>query len=836
MSLNKGSDFWIRRLPKHKPLILLAVPLALSAYTHLWNPAGFPFWHIDEGVYVERALRSLDLDILYSKHDHPFLGWTVLAGFLHVAGYPGLLATSADPSSLGMLYGIPRVLMGMLAVLDTFLIYKIAEKRFGRRAAPVAATLFAVMPVSLTLRMVLLDSILLPFVLASVLLAMHAHGAGQKGGPPGPDPGSRGGETGAAGSLHGGAVRPVPGAPNPVLDRARLLMVLSGACMGCAILVKIPSVAMIPLVLALAYSANRSPRQALLWLAPVILIPLVWPASAALAGEFDLWTDGVLWQADRNIQHRLDMLQQYLPVDLAQGQDSDVLIRPLILLMAMGGLFLRDPVLMALGTAGLAFAVATRNRFLILWAAPVLLFFGSIGHVAYFHLGMLWVAMCVAAAALISYGIGRMHAGGGRSARDLALLAAVAAIAALGLSTSGVFVHWDVTSPYLDALSLVLQNRADIDAVAIMWHENLRFLHVRDLDHSAAFSPRWSDFAPAMTDRIILLASPSGIDYHLRLLGADHGGNAATAAELRTADRRQIFVDMHDGGSTLATFRGALMPDSPAFPNNLFMYAGDNRMNVIEYALERTLLQTYSPGGRSLDLDSSASIALADTLDLCFGTDPFSITFWIKKPSPGGSDTPIMSKPGTAHEPGISVAMPGYMDGRISVQVGHVASNHIRTDSFYSVADGHWHHVVLTYDGSGGLEGLNLYVDGRNNNIRWAETRLTGSAANDRPLTIGAGNTGAGTAQGALLDDVMIYSEKLPEEYVSEVHECHAERAVVLAAAGGARSGSVPAGGRACAGGGYGDALLAHLEFEGDLSDSSGNGNGGTARGDVRYG
>jgi len=359
----------------------------------------------------------LDRELLYGLYDHPFLGQTVLAGFLHVTGHPDSFVTSADPSSLGMFHGIPRVLMGLIAVLDTFLVYRIAERRFGRRAALIAAVLFAVMPISLTLRMVLLDSILLPFVLASVLLAMHARGADPKGDPDWPDPGGREvGEGGGAGSLHaghpGGAVWSVPGAPNHVLDRARLLIVMSGACMGCAILVKIPSVAMIPLVLALAYSANRSPRQALLWLAPVILIAAVWPASAMLAGELDLWAEGVLWQTDRNIQVRLDSLQQYLPVDLVQGQDPDVLTHPVILLVTVLQLFILDPVLMSVGVAGLAFAAIARNRFLLMWAAPVLLFFGSIGWVYYFHLGMLWTAMCIAAAALVGAGIGRVSGGG----------------------------------------------------------------------------------------------------------------------------------------------------------------------------------------------------------------------------------------------------------------------------------------------------------------------------------------------------------------------------------------------------------------------------------------
>jgi len=59
------------------------------------------------------------------------------------------------------------------------------------------------------------------------------------------------------------------------------------------------------------------------------------------------------------------------------------------------------------------------------------------------------------------------------------------------------------------------------------------------------------------------------------------------------------------------------------------------------------------------------------------------------------------------------------------------------------------------------------------------------------------------------------------------MHECHRERAIVLAAE------EIPPE-RAPACDGHGGGLLSHLEFEGGLSDS-GNGNGGTARGDVRY-
>jgi len=325
-------SYLLDKMPSKHRYLLLAVPLALSAYTHLWNPAGFPFWHGDEMIYIGRAVGVLDHELLYGLYDHPFLGQVVLAGFMHVIGYPDLFLTSTDPSAVGMFHAIPRVLMGLLAVLDTFLVYKIAERRFGRRAAVIAATLFAVMPISLTLRMVLLDSILLPFVLASILLAMHARGAA--------------------------------GTASPVRYRTWLPVVLSGVCMGCAVLVKIPSVAMIPLVLALVYSANRSPRQALLWLAPVALIAAVWPATAVLAGEPGLWADGILWQSDRGDPPHLNAALQNVPVSLVHGQDSDVLIHPVILLSAVLDLFKIDPVMITLGAAGLAFAAVTRNRFL----------------------------------------------------------------------------------------------------------------------------------------------------------------------------------------------------------------------------------------------------------------------------------------------------------------------------------------------------------------------------------------------------------------------------------------------------------------------------------------
>ena len=63
--------------------------------------------------------------------------------------------------------------MGLLAVIDTFLIYKIAERRYNRNVAFIAAILFAVMPYTWLIRRVLLEPIQLPFLLTSILFALY---------------------------------------------------------------------------------------------------------------------------------------------------------------------------------------------------------------------------------------------------------------------------------------------------------------------------------------------------------------------------------------------------------------------------------------------------------------------------------------------------------------------------------------------------------------------------------------------------------------------------------------------------------------------------------------
>lgn len=321
----------------NRPVVLLAIILTLSSFTHLWNAAGFPDIFFDEGVYMRRTMHVLNgLGPQESWfHDHPFFGQIFMASALAIVGYPNSLHPTPDVNSIATLYLIPRIVMGLLAVLDTFLVYKIAEKRYNRNIAVVSSLLFAVMPITWILRRILLDSILLPFLLSSILLALYSRDAKNK----------------------------------------KTLVLLSGVLLGMAIFTKIPAFTMIPLVAWLIYSHNNKNLKILaLWLLPVFLIPLLWPLQSITVDQFDLWVKDVLWQTQRH--------SNGLPA-------------------ISGIFLLIDPALFVLGFGGLVFSGIRKNAFILLWFLPFIIFFLLIGYMQYFYWIPVLPVLCIAAAILI---------------------------------------------------------------------------------------------------------------------------------------------------------------------------------------------------------------------------------------------------------------------------------------------------------------------------------------------------------------------------------------------------------------------------------------------------
>ncbi|MBI3622615.1 glycosyltransferase family 39 protein [Candidatus Pacearchaeota archaeon] len=272
----KISNLLFRKISRVS-IIFLLIPLVLSAFTHLWNPVGFPDIFYDEGVYMYRAMNVLAGlgPQTNTFHDHPFFGQFFLAGALSLTGYPDSLHPKPDVHSMEMLYLVPRVLMGLLAVVDTFLIFKISERQYSTKVAFLAAILFAVMPVTWLMRRILLDSILLPFLLSSILFAIYAKNS----------------------------------------QHSKLFTVISGILLGIAIFTKETAFIMIPLVVILLYQNTKNRKILVLWFIPVILIPLLWPTQSIADNQFHKFVIDIFSQVHKQNHNFVNIVGNFAGYD-----------------------------------------------------------------------------------------------------------------------------------------------------------------------------------------------------------------------------------------------------------------------------------------------------------------------------------------------------------------------------------------------------------------------------------------------------------------------------------------------------------------------------------------
>jgi dolichyl-phosphate-mannose-protein mannosyltransferase len=396
---------------KFRSILFLSIPLILSAFTHLWNPLGFPSVHIDEAHYMRRAMLVLDgsgpqesANSGYPRtYDHPYFGQLFLAGLLGAVGYPNSLHPTPDVQSIEMLHLVPRVIMGILAVVDTFLIYKISERRYNKNVALIASVLFAVMPMTWILRRIYLDTLLMPLLLSSILFAIYIRGPKNNN---------------------------VQQWPRININK-NLLVLLSGIFLGLAIYTKIPAFTMIPVVGYLVVSNSNSNRKKTLalWLIPVILIPLLWPAYAFSIGHGDLWLDWVLWQTGRH--------------------------KPLVI--SLTNFFEMDPVIMIIGIIGLLYSVFRKDLFVFLWIIPFLIFSYFIGWVQYFHLIPIFPAFCIGGALLIESFSTKIK---NKKVSILMPVMLACGIAIFGFTATSLLITKDVNSGQFAIYSSIARNLA----------------------------------------------------------------------------------------------------------------------------------------------------------------------------------------------------------------------------------------------------------------------------------------------------------------------------------------------------------------------------------------
>ena len=250
--------------------------------------------------------------------------------------------------------------MGVLAVVDTFLLYKITECRYNRNIAIIASVLFAVMPISWLLRRIYLDNLLLPFLLASILFAVYMKKSEQT-------------NKNINVNKNRKLLTPIP-----------ILPLISGIFLGLAIFTKIPAFTMIPIVAFVVYrSSNKSLKSLIIWSIPVILIPLIWPAYALSVGDFDEWSDGWTLASKRKVSRLV-------------GASTSIF-------ESLNSIFNMDPLLVILGITGVVFSAIKKDYFILLMVIPYVIFVALIGWMSYFHWILLIPAFCIAASILIEY-------------------------------------------------------------------------------------------------------------------------------------------------------------------------------------------------------------------------------------------------------------------------------------------------------------------------------------------------------------------------------------------------------------------------------------------------
>jgi hypothetical protein len=419
-----------------------------------------------------------------------------------LAGYPHILNPSpGEIQSVVMLWAFPRILMGLLAVMDTFLIYKISSGYYNRNVALVASILFAVMPINLLIRRVLLEPIQLPFLLSAILFAVYFRNS---------KPIMRG-CTGSGEKESRKKIKNI------------MLISFSGIFLGLAIFTKIPALTLIPLVGFLIYTnSNRNERgikALVLWLIPVILIPVIWPIYNLFTGHFNQWWAGVIQQTHRGVN------------TFISGFVYDFKIDSVFVIMAI---------------AGLIFAAIKRDFFLLLWYVPFLIFLYILGFVSYWHFIPLLPPSCIAAARLIESLSNKIRNNNNKSRvrQILSSYVIISGIASFGLVTSGMLIAGSNNSSFLGAAAFATQylhNNNGNGAIAVM--SNPFYLWIPEyVFHLNAWYSSYYDRLPSTDGNILLIVDASFKDV-LKL----H----------ETTEQVEKNFDLYTSNDRVAMFQGA---------------------------------------------------------------------------------------------------------------------------------------------------------------------------------------------------------------------------------------------------------------------------------------
>ena len=172
----------------------------------------------------------------------------------------------------------------------------------------------------------------------------------------------------------------------------------------------------------------------------------------------------------------------------------------------------------------------------------------------------------------------------------------------------------------------------------------------------------------------------------------------------------------------------------------------------------------------SLNFDGTDDyVSVGNPSELSFErTNPFTLGAWIKTNSTTGRPIGKLDSSTNGYR-GYSLFI---RNGKPVLQIISTwTSNAIDVEGNTTVADGAWHHIVATYDGSSSANGVKIYVDGKQISTTTNYNSLTGTIVNNINLEIGRGGSGSVLNPfNGQIDDVRIYNYALTEEQVKNLY------------------------------------------------------------------
>ena len=186
----------------------------------------------------------------------------------------------------------------------------------------------------------------------------------------------------------------------------------------------------------------------------------------------------------------------------------------------------------------------------------------------------------------------------------------------------------------------------------------------------------------------------------------------------------------------------------------------------------------FQPGIRGQAAKFDATQHVEAQLPEFIADSPWSIGLWVL---PSGSlSCPVSKIEAEGDRRGFEML---WQKGRIGVNLvdrwGVSALEVLTTEP---VKSRQWHHIVVTYDGSGVSSGLVVHIDGRRMPLDVHRDSLTGSLVNDEVLRIGRRDSGLGYY--GLLDEVRIVQRSLSEQEVADWFHGERIRGIIETAAG----------------------------------------------------